>query len=194
MKNGGRKVGKAMLPVTEITAPVTALKSGGTCTLTTKQSVDLRLSISDKTAMHGMGLRNFKILLNSVAPPNELAFNAAMIKLGLVTTANKVEDLHLLFPLGFSWSTSHPLSSSLRRVLVANLSRGRLRLRPGLLRYRTSSCATRCAAERVDGMQIGERAVVVKQLSNAEARSFLVFKCGGAFVSFLSRRASFLSF
>ena len=50
------------------------------------------------------------------------------------------------------------------------------------------------ASERVDGMQIGERAVVVKQLSNAEARSFLSFKCGGAFVSFLSRRASFLSF
>ena len=40
------------------------------------------------------------------------------------------------------------------------------------------------ASERVDGMQIGERTVVVKQLSGAEARSFLTSKCGGAFFSF----------
>ena len=47
-----------------------------------------------------------------------------------------------------------------------------------------SADAAQEASGRVDGMQIGERTVVVKQLSGAEARSFLTSKCGGGFFSF----------
>ena len=55
--------------------------------------------------------------------------------------------------------------------------------RSGVVLFESADSAQE-ASERVDGMQIGGRTVVVKQLSNAEARSFLTSKCGGAFFSF----------
>ena len=82
-----------MTPVFVITAPVMAPKNGGNCTLTTKQSVGSLVSISDKTAAHGMDLRNSQILnkseLAACALQNELACNVAMISLASDATANK---------------------------------------------------------------------------------------------------------
>ena len=66
----------------EIMEPVTALKNGGNCTLTINRSVGSRVSISDKTAVRGMGLKNFRVIHSNVAMPNELAYNAVMISLG----------------------------------------------------------------------------------------------------------------
>ncbi len=113
MMNGGKLpsvAGKAMNLVTEITAPVTALKSGGNFTLTINQSAGSLMSILDKTGARGMDMNLF------ATPVSQLVNSAAMTSLVLAATANKVEDFQLRKALIRAALTDSRLASPVRQV------------------------------------------------------------------------------
>ena len=113
MTNGGRLpsvVGKAMNLVTEITAPVMALKSGGNFTLTIDQSAGSLMSILEKTGARGMDMNLF------ATPVSQFVHSAAMTSLVVAATANKVEGFQLRKALIRAAPTDSRLASLVRQV------------------------------------------------------------------------------
>ena len=119
--NGGKlpsAAGKATNLVTEITAPVTALKNGGNFTLTTTQSAGSLMSILDKTGARGMDMNLF------ATPVSQFVNSAAMTSLVLAATAKvlvrkrlgKVEDFQLRKALIRAAPTDSRLASLVRQV------------------------------------------------------------------------------
>ena len=113
MTNGGRLpsvAGEAMNLVTEITAPVMALKSGGNFTLTIDQSAGSLMSILEKTGARGMDMNLF------ATPVSQFVHSAAMTSLVVAATANKVEGFQLRKALIRAAPTDSRLASLVRQV------------------------------------------------------------------------------